>query len=233
MNDKNGKNSFVLYKTHEEQFKLLALEDRGRLITAIFEYERSGTVEIEMSPVVGMAFSFIKTALDINRAEYDKKCQINAKNGAKGGRPRKQTVLSKTERFLEKPKKTDNDNDNDNDNDITPSPEGEIETETAFDRFWEAYPKKVAKKEAQKAFEKIKPGTILLDTILVAIQAQKQSGQWQDKQYIPNPATWLRREQWEDELLREREGSSFDVDDFFQAALNRTYGEGEQKADKA
>ena len=112
------------------------------------------------------------------------------------------------------------------DTDTSPSPEGEIDTENAFDQFWKIYPKKIAKKEARKAFEKIAPDAHLLERMLAAVQTQKRSKQWQDKQYIPNPATWLRRGQWEDELPPEQI-ASFDVDDFFQAALSRTYGEGE------
>lgn len=71
-----------------------------------------------------------------------------------------------------------------------------------FLKFWEAYPKKVSKGNAEKAFYSIKPDDILLDTILKAIDAQSKSEQWQSDggKYIPHPATWLNGKRWEDEL---------------------------------
>ena len=71
--------------------------------------------------------------------------------------------------------------------------------ESDFDAFWAAYPRKVGKADARKAFKKIKAP---LDTLLAAIDRQKQSDQWQKNggQYIPNPSTWLNQGRWEDEL---------------------------------
>ena len=71
-----------------------------------------------------------------------------------------------------------------------------------FDQFWSAYPKKVAKEPAKKAFLKHKPDQALLDKMLDALQRYKRSDQWirDGGQYIPNPATWLNQERWEDEI---------------------------------
>lgn len=67
-----------------------------------------------------------------------------------------------------------------------------------FDEFWKAYPKKKNKIDAQKAFSKVKAP---LQTLLDAIERQKQSEQWKKNngQFIPYPATWLNRGAWEDE----------------------------------
>ena len=71
-----------------------------------------------------------------------------------------------------------------------------------FEQFWEAYPKKVGKEAALKAFKKIAPDEDLMQTILGAIVKQKLSRQWQENggQYIPYPATWLNGHRWEDEM---------------------------------
>lgn len=71
--------------------------------------------------------------------------------------------------------------------------------ETAFDRFWSAYPKKVGKEAARKAFAKVKAP---IDVLIAAIEQQKTSRQWtkDNGQYIPNPATWLNQGRWEDEV---------------------------------
>lgn len=74
--------------------------------------------------------------------------------------------------------------------------------EETFNRFWTAYPKKVAKEDARKAWKKIKPNQELIDKIVIAVKAQSASEQWikDNGQFIPNPATWLNRGQWEDEI---------------------------------
>ena len=74
--------------------------------------------------------------------------------------------------------------------------------EGRFERFWKAYPKKVSKPGAKKAFDKLKPTDELLQTMLTAIERQKGSEQWtkDNGQFIPYPATWLNNNRWEDEL---------------------------------
>lgn len=121
MNKKEPK-SFILYCNFENQFKLLSLEERGILISAIFEYARERKFECELPPLVNMAFSLIKDTMDRDYEEYLERCEINAINGRKGGRPRKveesdePTFTPKTERYFEKPKKAYNDNYNGNNN---------------------------------------------------------------------------------------------------------------------
>lgn len=70
-----------------------------------------------------------------------------------------------------------------------------------FDLFWSAYPKKVGKDAARKAFEKRAVGDDLLARILDAISQQKHSRDWtkDDGQFIPHPASWLNAARWEDE----------------------------------
>lgn len=70
----------------------------------------------------------------------------------------------------------------------------------AFEAFWAAYPKKVGKKDARKAFAKIARSE--WDKLVPAVEAQKKSKQWlkDDGQYIPNPSTWLNQGRWEDQV---------------------------------
>lgn len=58
-----------------------------------------------------------------------------------------------------------------------------------FEKFYCAYPKKVSKVSALKAFKTLNPSATLLQTILKDIQARQKSEQWKNKQYIPYPAT--------------------------------------------
>lgn len=74
--------------------------------------------------------------------------------------------------------------------------------EKQFDKFWQAYPKKVSKKQAQKSWKKINPSLELFEKILKALEIVKQTGQWNtdNGKFIPYPATWLNQERWTDEI---------------------------------
>jgi hypothetical protein len=74
----------------------------------------------------------------------------------------------------------------------------------SFDIFWQNYPKKVGKGEALKKWKKIKPSGVLLSKMLFTLAWQVKSDQWKkDKgQFIPNPATWLNQERWNDEPIK-------------------------------
>lgn len=80
-----------------------------------------------------------------------------------------------------------------------PAPKAPTASRQRFDQFWEAYPSKVGKLAALKAWEKVKPDAALTETIIAAVTAQKGSDRWQ-RGYIPNPSTWLNQGRWSDEL---------------------------------
>lgn len=69
-----------------------------------------------------------------------------------------------------------------------------------YAQFWDAYPRKKNKGDAEKAFKAIKVDSKLLGEMLSAIASQKQSQPWRKDggQFIPYPATWLRARGWED-----------------------------------
>ena len=72
-------------------------------------------------------------------------------------------------------------------------------SESKFDLFWQAYPKKVGKEAARKAFSRVKAP---LESLLTAIERQKCGNQWltENGRFIPNPATWLNQGRWEDDV---------------------------------
>ncbi len=81
---------------------------------------------------------------------------------------------------------------------VVQMPSQEQETEIDFADFWGMYPRRVAKKDARRAWEKIPEKTHA--AILVALFEWKRI--WQDRgeiEYIPYPASWLNGERWEDE----------------------------------
>ena len=80
-----------------------------------------------------------------------------------------------------------------------------------FSDFWSAYPRKVGKGSAEKAWKRLKPSENLTKTMIAAVEAQKQSGQWKRDggQYIPNPATWLNQKRWEDDVTEPFLGETY------------------------
>lgn len=71
-----------------------------------------------------------------------------------------------------------------------------------FDQFWDAYPWKAGRQDAQRAWVKIKPDADKVALILAAVQAQKLGGDWlrENGRFIPRAATWLNGGRWLDEV---------------------------------
>lgn len=87
------------------------------------------------------------------------------------------------------------------------------EDDANFARFWDAYPKRVAKKEARKAWAQIQPQPTseTVDRMIATLAWQCRDPQWgkDGGQFVPYPASWLRAERWDDEpvnvpILNER-----------------------------
>lgn len=72
--------------------------------------------------------------------------------------------------------------------------------EQGFAEFWEAYPKKVEKVEALKAFRKLKATD---RAAAIADVSRRNAGEWlgKDTQYLPGAPKYLRGRRWEDEPL--------------------------------
>lgn len=86
--------------------------------------------------------------------------------------------------------------------DKSPSPSTAKDHERRFESFWAAYPRRVGKADALKAWKRIKPNDELAQEMIAAIERQSTSPQWlrDGGQYIPHPSTWLNQGRWEDEV---------------------------------
>ena len=81
-------------------------------------------------------------------------------------------------------------------NNTNDSPENDI----GFAEFWMVYPRREAKKDAEKAWKQIRSD--LYPQIINAAAAWRREWIRREQNFIPLPATWLRGERWEDELPR-------------------------------
>lgn len=71
------KNTFIMYLDYEEHFSLLSDEEIGILMRGIFQYIRTGQNPNFKSIAIKMAFSFIKTNIDLDNQKYQQKCEKN------------------------------------------------------------------------------------------------------------------------------------------------------------
>jgi len=72
-----------------------------------------------------------------------------------------------------------------------------------FEQFWSAYPKKVGKLAAQKAFRNAQNRPRITD-LLDALARACKSEQWRKDggQFIPLATTWLNQGRWDDEPVQ-------------------------------
>ena len=184
------RDSFVFYKSWADAIDCLPEAEQVRAYRGIVRYACTGE-EPEFSGVTAIIFTLARPIIDANTKRFE--------DGKRGGRPKKPLVKP-----LVKPNVSvyvsENENESVNANVSVSENEKIIKPldNSLFGRFWEAYPKKVNKEAARKAFRKINPKEEDVDTWLRAIEAQKQTRQWQDPQFIPYPATWLNGKRWED-----------------------------------
>ena len=83
------------------------------------------------------------------------------------------------------------------------SPQGEEPPpDDFFFTFWQMYPKKVAKKDAEKAWKKLNPDEVLAAQIFDGLEKWIGSESWQRDggRFIPYPASWLNGRRWEDDI---------------------------------
>lgn len=85
--------------------------------------------------------------------------------------------------------------------DISPLPPKGGRLPEGFEAFWTAYPRKVGKDAALRAWRTKVRAAETRDAVMDALAVQKESDQWtkENGRFIPNPATWLNQGRWKDE----------------------------------
>ena len=70
-----------------------------------------------------------------------------------------------------------------------------------FNRFWAAYPRRVARLDALKAWHQLNPSSALVDEMLATLAWQSAQPSWlrDGRQFVPYPASWIRAGRWMDE----------------------------------
>ena len=165
--------------------------ERGRLFTSLLIYARTGE-----APQLGgnerFLFPMMRAQIDRDNSTMDSLSDARSEAGRKGAEAKQANArfAKQNKQMQDLPSKTSKDKDKDKDKDNSASP---------FELFWAAYPRKVGKQAAKKAFSKV---SVPVKTLIDAVNSQKNSEQWRrdNGQYIPNPATWLNQGRWDDVL---------------------------------
>jgi hypothetical protein len=227
-----GLESFTFYPSFYEAINEIPdVETRYELLMAIMEYGNHGR-EIELKSYVARAiFKTIKPNLDAEkeRKVNGKKGGRPSQEKENYSSAKEKTTLSEPAKAIKNENKNENEIKNENKNEIQnenenhktnnicapeshdgialavseqQQPKRDLQQQR-FDAFWQAYPKKVGKEAARKAWRKVRPSESLCSKIMDAVTAAKASEQWckQNGQFIPNPATWLNQGRWDDEQI--------------------------------
>ena len=187
----------IILPEDKKLVSLLSSQDAKQLLLALFSEE--GDLP-EMSPLSQMAFTAVK-----NRS--DKISKIRSKAGKTGGAPKGNQNAVKLAKQTKTNTKTSEQAKQPSNTFVTTSTVEHQEScaglqEQRFAEFWTAYPRKIGKEAARKAWRHINPTADHHTKILAAINTAINCEQWQrdNGRYIPNPATWLNQGRWDDEV---------------------------------
>ena len=210
------KESFILYNSFYEPIKALKNEQLGKLLRAIFNYTING--EITQDSEIMVAFMFIKNQIDRDAEKWETEKNKRSEAGKKGMASRwgkknnsvidsynnDKSVKNVITKITDNVNVNVNDNVNDNvttNNNIYDFIEEKYDNKI-FEKFWNEYPKKISKGNAEKWFKKNKPTNDLVDLMIEKLKIYKETEQWKkdNGKYIPYPSSWLNAKGWEDEI---------------------------------
>ena len=203
------RDSMVFYRSFLTALKSLPDDLRAEVLMDILSYGLDGIEPQSNDGVCRAIFELARPQIDANNQRYVNGCK-GAEYGKMGGRPKKSSDSKNPNETPKKPLRNPNETPNDNENENVKEKgiayaipkKKSARADSDFERFWEIYPKKKSKNQAKKAWEKLKPSSELVSTILDAVENQKRSNDWikDAGKYIPYPATWLNAGAWEDEM---------------------------------
>ena len=235
-----GKRSFIIHYDKRPLFEELiktegsgpvSYERVGRLFMALCDFAEHGRTNIKMDSPTRMAYLVLSAQITADSERYARQCQANRENGQRGGRPRKQdeekthSVFSETEKKRTKAKITLIDTDTDTDTDTVLSnesgradahapahPRGKYQNVVLSDAEYSAlvtdYP--------SKADEYIERLSAYLRT-----HAGKT---YSDHDWVIR--SWITEDEAKNaEKDPSERSSSFNVDDFFEAAVKHALGD--------
>ncbi len=212
---------FVFFFDWSEALSTLAPEDFKALVLATADYAQGGSAPTSLSPAAQMAFHFISTSIE----RWHEKSDARAESGRRGGQvkpseangsKRKQTEANDEEDKQAEATASYHPHPNpeidphaDLDPHPLPQPSPACAHEEArggggesggFEKFWEAYPRKLKKSDARLAWAVLAPDDALAERIVNVVRYLERSPDWKrdDGRFIPLPAKFLEERRFDD-----------------------------------
>lgn len=191
------RNQFTFYRSYWEALRELPKKDRSAILDALIPYALDGAEPSGLTKMQSAVFALVRPTLDSGRKKAKagklggsgKQNESNTEaNGKQNEAPHKHPAREKEgEKEGEKDKELEKEGENDK-RSTAPASDGK-----AFTSFWEAYPRKIDRESAWKAWVQLNPSPDLINTIMSALDAWKASGQWTDDggRFVPKAEKWL------------------------------------------
>ncbi len=174
---------FTFYRSYYKSLEKLSSRRRMEVLEAVIRYALDGEEPQKLDKVQSMAFELIRPTLQASR-----KKALGGMLGKVGSNKGEKKKEKEEEKEVEKEKETE----------IEIEIEKEIEDEClsgeGFDIFWKAYPLKLGKETARKAWDAL--GAEKTAKVLSGLYRWNRCVQWQREngRYIPRAARFLEEE---------------------------------------
>ena len=176
-----------------EAINSLPKKDQLPLFRATIAYGLFGSHSENLSSTQSALFSLIQPVLDKSRKKAS-----NRKQNENKMESNEEETDNENEKEKEKDKERDKEKEYEKEyekqqTEIKPSFSGKH-----FSVFWDAYPRKIDRESAWKAWKSISPDVKTAPQIISALEDWKKSSRWQgnDGQYIPSAANFLLKGYW-------------------------------------
>lgn len=173
--------SFIVHIDTLDVIDSLSNDDVANIFRAIKNYHNGEAINLT-GPVAAI-FTLFKNQFERDANKYEKTCEKNRENVLKRWDKNNTTV---NDRKRPNTKHTDSDSKNDSDNESK---------KLDFSLFWNIYPRKEKKKDAQIKWDKLP-----IETQNTIIKTLPTFLKGKEKKYVPMPLSYFNAQRWEDEL---------------------------------
>ena len=235
-----NRNAFVMYTEYAEKFAKLSDEQMGKLVRMMLQYAQTEKVPQTDDIVLAITFDCVKADMDKQYAKYQSKAIAGKKGGLASRAKQAEaeaSIAKQAEANASKLKQMQADASTIKQSEAEPSTAKQTQADASkvnlekenkkekekenkknikrympisFSEFWDEYPRKVGKANAEAIYNRKAVNAETEQAILDGLR-RYNSLQWskwtgEQRQYIPYPASWLNAGRWTDTV--EQSGKS-------------------------